>query len=442
MLKIRILLCLTLLNTVVLFAQNADTLKHELISVHAQITVINQSKPSYKVPYSGENSLHPESENQTSLTSTLYLGARLWKGASFFVNPEIAGGSGLSGALGVAASTNGETFRVGDPAPKLYLARIFYTQVVALGTETSYQASDINQLGGLMPQKYISLTLGKVGVADYFDRNIFSHDPRTHFMSWGLMNNGAWDYPADTRGYTPSAILEYVSPEHELRYGFSLSGTTANGAVMEWDVSKARSQTLEYTHRHLLADQMGAIRVLGFYNVANMGNYRQSIAAVAGTSVKPDIDNVHKVGNSKYGFAVNAEQNFSKSLGGFVRASWNDGQNETWAFTEIDRSVSAGLCLTGEKWNRLGDNVGLAHVISGLSDAHREYLKAGGKGFMLGDGNLNYGLEQLTELYYNCELVKNAIYLTGAYQLLFNPGYNKDRQGPVNVFSVRLHLQI
>jgi high affinity Mn2+ porin len=129
-------------------------------------------------------------------------------------------------------------------------------------------------------------------------------------------------------------------------------------------------------------------------------------------------------------------------LGCFARASWNDGQNETWAFTEIDRSISAGMCLTGDEWHRAGDVVGLAHVVSGLSDAHRDYLKAGGKGFMLGDGNLNYGAEQLTELYYNCELVKNSIYLTGTYQMLFNPGYNKDRQGPVNVFSVRLHLQI
>lgn len=27
------------------------------------------------------------------------------------------------------------------------------------------------------------------------------------------MSNGAWDYPANTRGYTPSAIIEYVSPK-------------------------------------------------------------------------------------------------------------------------------------------------------------------------------------------------------------------------------------
>ena len=423
----------------ILNAQVKDTLREERLSIHAQTTVVNQYKPSFQAKYTGNNSLLPESESQTSLTSTFYVGAKLWKGASIFVNPEIAGGSGLSSALGVAASTNGETFRVGNPEPKLYLARLFYTQVFPLTSEKIYQPTDINQLGGLMPTKYLSVTVGKVGVTDFFDDNKFSHDPRTHFLSWALMSNGAWDYPADTRGYSPSVVLEYVTPVHELRYGYSLVPITANGPVMNWNATQAYSQTIEYTHRHTLGGQQGALRLLGFFSTANMGNYRQAIME---SPVNPDIVSVRKFGNTKYGFALNAEQDISKSLGAFVRASWNDGNNETWAFTEIDRSISAGLCLTGEQWKREGDVVGLAHVISGLSDAHRDYLKAGGAGFMLGDGNLNYGLEQLTELYYNCELVKNSIYLTGAYQLLFNPGYNIDRQGPVNVFSVRLHLQI
>jgi len=367
------------------------------------------------------------------------MGVRLWKGASVFINPEIAGGSGLSEALGIAAATNGETFRIGDPAPKIYLARFFYKQVFALTSDKTYQTSDFNQLGEHLPSKYLSITVGKIGAADYFDDNKFSHDPRTQFMSWALMDNGAWDYPANTRGYTPSIVLEYVSPEHELRYGFSLVPLIANGNEMNWDVSKAGSHTIEYTHRHKIKNQKGAIRFLGFYTTANMGNYRQSIAL---NPVNPNIEDTRKYGNTKYGFGINAEQNITNDLGCFFRASWNDGNNETWAFTEIDHSISAGLSLTGKRWKRENDNIGFAYVASGISNPHKDYLKAGGRGFMLGDGNLNYSIEHLTELYYSTELVKNHIYLTGAYQFLVNPGYNRDRQGPVNIFSFSLHARI
>jgi len=420
-------------------AQQTDTLSTERFSIHAQATVIDQYKPGFSARYSGTNSLQTKSESQTSITSSLYIGAKLWKGGSIFINPEIAGGSGLSGAVGIADATNGETFRVGDPAPQIYLARIFYRQLFALTSSTTYQASDMNQLAERVPNKYISLTVGKIGVADYFDDNKYSHDPRTQFMSWGLMDNGAWDYAANTRGYTPSIVLEYVTPTDEIRYGISLVPKEANGNDMNWEVKKASSQALEYTHRYKIKGKDGAIRLLAFYTTTNLGNYEQSIAL---NPTNPDIDATGTYGNYKYGFTLNAEQDFNRYLGGFFRAGWNNGKTETWMFTEIDRTVSAGLVLNGQLWKRNGDNVGLAYICSGISKEHQDYLAAGGSGFMLGEGNLNYAPEQLAELYYAAELVKNQIYLTGAYQLVVNPGYNADRQGPVNVFSVRLHLNI
>lgn len=420
-------------------AQQTDSIKNDRFSIHAQTTVINQFKPAFHAKYSGENSLITKQESQTSITSTLFMGVKLWKGASVFINPEIAGGSGLSEALGIAAATNGETFRIGDPTPQIYLARLFYRQVFALTPEMEYQASDFNQLGEYLPVKYFALTFGKIGIADYFDDNRFSHDPRTQFMSWALMSNGAWDYPANTRGYTPSMVFEYVSPENELRYGFSLVPLTANGNDINWNISKAGSHTLEFTHRHKIKNQEGAIRLLGFFTTANMGNYRKSIAL---DPYNPKIEDTRKYGHTKFGFGFNAEQSITQELGIFFRASWNDGQNETWAFTEIDRSISGGVSLTGQKWKREHDNIGLAYVTSGISAPHRDYLKAGGNGFMLGDGHLNYAWENLAELYYSAELVKNSIYLSGTYQLVVNPGYNQDRKGPLNVFSVRLHVRI
>ena len=420
-------------------AQQPDTLKSNRFSIHFQTTVINQFKPSFSAKYSGDNSLISQQENKTSVTSTLFAGMKLWKSASIFINPELAGGAGLSQALGVADAPNGETFRIGNPDPRISIARFFYRQIFPLSKQTNFQESDFNHLAEQIPEKYIALTFGKVSVSDYFDNNKYSHDPRTQFMAWSLMDNGAWDYPANTRGYTPSLVLEYISPKNEIRYALSLVPVTANGNEMNSNISKANSNTLEYTHNHQIHGKPGAIRILGFFTTTDMGNYRQSIAL---NPINPVIENTRKYGHTKYGFAVNAEQAITNETGCFFRASWNDGNNETWAFTEIDHSISAGLSSNGKKWNREDDNLGLAYVTSGISNAHKDYLKAGGKGFMLGDGNLNYSWEHLTELYYSAAIVKHKIYLTGAYQWLLNPGYNKDRKGPVNIFSVRLHARI
>lgn len=413
--------------------------KQEKISVHGQMTVVNQYKPAFTAKYSGQNSLQPEKETQTSLTGTLYLGAKLWKGASFYFNPEIAGGSGLSGALGVAAAPNGETFRVGDPAPNIYLARVFLKQIFPLSNKKIFVETDQNQLGEMVPEKYFSITAGKVGIADFFDDNKYSHDARTQFMSWALMGNGAWDYPANTRGYTPSFVAEYVTPKNELRYAASLMPKTANGNDMNWEIGKSLSHTLEYTHKHSIKGKQGAVRVLGFYTYTRMGNYNEAVQL---NPINADVESTRAYGRTKFGFGINIEQDLTQSLGCFARASWNDGKNETWAFTEIDKSMSVGFVMNGSKWKRANDNIGLAYVTSGISKEHRSYLKAGGSGFMLGDGNLNYSWEHLVELYYSAELIKGQMFLSGAYQMIVNPGYNVDRSGPVNVFSLRLHQRL
>ena len=419
------------------FGQQADTLKEDKFSIHAQTTVITQYKPAFTAKYSGQNSLITKEETKRSITSTLFLGAKLWQGASIFINPEIGGGSGLSGSLGVGASTNGETYRIDNSAPAFELARFFFRQIIPLDQRTRYNESDINRLGGTMPSNYFSFTIGKICISDLFDINSYSHDPRTQFMSWALMSNGAWDFPANTRGYTPSIVLEYVTPKHELRYGFSLVSTTPNGMIMNWNISKADSHTLEYTYNYSITGKKGALRLLSFFTTANMGNYNQSIAL---NPESPDIHTTEKYGRTKYGFGINCEQQINNDIGAFFRTSWNDGNNETWEFTEIDRSASFGLSTNGNHWNRQNDNIGLAYVVSGLSTPHRNYLKAGGMGFELGDGNLNYALEQLTEIYYSMEITK-FLFISGTYQFILNPAYNKDR-GHVNVFSVRVHIII
>jgi high affinity Mn2+ porin len=432
-----IIFSLLILMVLKVYSQQADTLKYDRFSIHAQTTIITQFKPAFKAKYTGQNSLVPESENRYSITATLFLGARLWKGATVFINPEIGAGAGLSGSLGVGASANGETYRISNPSPEFELARLYFQQIFPLNNETRYRENEINSLGGKIPAYYFSFTVGKVCVADFFDLNKYSHDPRTQFMSWALMSNGAWDFPANTKGYTPSLILEYVTPGNKLRYGFSLVPTIRNGMTMNWNLSEAGSHTLEYTRNYMIAGRDGALRFVCYFNTANMGNYNKSLKL---NPLAPDLLTTEEKGHTKYGFGINAEQAISQDMGVFFRASWNDGNNETWIFTEIDHSASIGLSTNGSRWRRENDNAGLAFVTSGLSVSHRNYLRAGGMGFELGDGNLNYGLESLAEFYYSFALLK-SLYISGTYQFIRNPGYNKDR-GPVNVFSIRVHTII
>jgi len=408
-------------------------------SVHFQQTVIKQWHSEFHHPYEDSLSLQSRENAKLSLTTTLFIGRRLWKGGALFFNPEVSGGSGLSGASGVAGALNGETFRVGSTEPVLYLARLYLQQRFALGTEMVDDADDFNQLGGLRPVRYLSVTAGKISMADYFDQNSYSHDPRTQFLNWSLMSAGGWDYPANTRGYTGGVVLEYISPGLALRAATSLMPTYANGPILDYNYGKAHAETVELTKVYSLRGHTGTVRVLGYRNQAGMGNYQQALGTIV--RGQPNVIATRQDYRTKYGFIVNAEQEVSKTLGVFGRFSYDDGKNETWAFTEIDNSLSLGATSTGARWHRPGDRLGLAAVSNGISPGHRAYLAAGGYGFILGDGALNYGREFITELYYSIDFPRYHAAVSPDYQLVVNPGYNRDRSGPIHVVAVRLHVE-
>jgi len=425
------------LTTVTATAFAQDSLKTERFGFHFQQTVITQYKPSFSAKYSGLNSLSTGEETQSSITSTLFGAARLWKGAEAYFNPEISGGSGLSKTLGVAGFPNGETFRVGSSEPKVYIARLFLKQTFEWGTEKDTIAPDQNQLAGLRSKRYFSVAVGKFGMADFFDDNSFSHDPRTQFMNWALMDNGAWDYPANTRGYTIGAYTELGQPDWTLRFALTMVVTEANSSIWDSKINKANTQTLEFEKRYTLGGQKGVLRLLAFRNNGKYGDYN---LAVAQNPNAPDVDETLAYGRHKYGFGVNAEQYLNKDFGVFAKASWNDGHTETWFFTEIDRSLTFGGLLKGTSWKRADDELGLAFIGNGLSGPHRNYLAAGGYGFLIGDGKLNYAPEMIAELYYKINAFQKKFFISPDYQFIINPAYNTDR-GPVNVFSIRAHVE-
>ncbi|MGI4740256.1 MAG: carbohydrate porin [Janthinobacterium lividum] len=411
-------------------------------SVHFQQTVIQQWHNNLQPRYAGGNSLQARENAKLSLTTTLFLGRRLWKGAAVYFNPEVAGGSGLSGATGIGGAPNGETFRIGDPAPQVYLARLYLRQMWSLGPAEEEDEDDLNQLKGTRPAKYLALNVGKFSIADYFDQNSYSHDPRTQFFNWSLMSAGGWDYPANVRGYTVGAVLEYVQPGLALRAGVSSMPTDANGPTLDFHYNKAQAITAEITKAYSLNGHPGAVRLLGFRNQAAMGSYNLAVSQARGMATTPDVTAARAERRTKYGFVVNAEQEISANVGLFGRYSYNDGHNETWAFTEIDRSLSVGLTSTGARWKRPTDRLGVAALANGLSQDHRNYLAAGGSGFILGDGRLDYGLEYIGEVYYSIDFPRYHAALSPDYQIIFNPGYNTSRlPGPVHVVALRVHVE-
>ena len=417
------------------FAQ--DTVKQQRFNFHFQQTIITQYKPSFSAPYSGQNSLLTTSETQSSITSTLFGTARLWKGAEAYFNPEISGGAGLSKTLGVAGFPNGETFRVGSAEPKIYIARLYFKQNFEWGTEKDTIKDDVNQLAGLKSKRYFSIAVGKFGMADFFDGNEFSHDPRTQFMNWALMDNAGWDYPANTRGYTLGATAELGQPTWTLRFAFTLVTTEANMSTWDAKIGRANTQTLEFEKRYQLSGQKGTLRLLAFTNNGKFGNYRDAITQ---NPSAPNVDSTQAYGRHKYGFGINADQYLTKDFGVFAKASYNDGHTETWFFTEIDRSLTFGAMLKGTSWKRSDDELGLAFIANGLSADHRDYLAAGGYGFLIGDGRLNYSPELIAELYYKVNAFQKKFWLTPDYQFILHPAYNADR-GPVNVFGIRAHVE-
>jgi high affinity Mn2+ porin len=408
----------------------------ERLSLHFQLTVAAQAHPSFRADYSGQNSLGHAAEGATAFVSTLYLAGRLWPGADLVINPEMSGGAGMSHTLGVAAFPSGLVYRVGDPAPAVYLARLELRQSFGLGGGKVQIAAGPNQLAGTRDRDSLTLYAGRLSVTDLFDGNAYAHDATTQFFNWALFASGAWDYPADTRGYTWGVLADLTVTWWSLRAGVALEPKYANLAAMEWRIDKARGLMAEYEARYTLRGHAGTARLLLFLNDARMGSYQQVVDDPE--RYNNDIAASREFGRTKYGFAISVDQRLNDTLGAFLRISANDGANESWAFTEIDRSLGLGLVQSGKPWCRDGDEVGLGVVVNGLSGPHRRYLAGGGYGFIIGDGALDYALEVVGDLYYRVQIMPFVAF-SGIYQFIANPAYNAAR-GPVHVFSARLRI--
>jgi len=413
-------------------------------NLHFQLTTIDQWHGNFPSPYQGLHSLSPNPENDMSLTTTLFFGMRLWKYGELYFNPEAGGGQGFSGASGIAGFPNGEIYRVGNPTPTAYVGRIYWTQYIPLkGSKNTFIDDGQNQIRDSVPGKCFKFIVGKYCLADFFDNNTYSHDPRTQFMNWSTMSNGAWDYPANTRGYTWSALIGFQNIKNDKGFTWladaALEPTYANGPNLDWNIGKTIGLTTEATYTF---KKMCTIRLLVYDNITRAGNYEQAIAAYKAGLV--DTLNVNSPsaynGNSKYGVGISFDMALSSHVGIFARLGWNDGQTASWAFTEIDRTALAGVSFSNIFPKKLNNTFGICCVVNGISQAHQDFLAAGGYGFIIGDGYLfYYAPEVIGEAYYNIQLTQNMA-LAVDYQYVQNPAYNPQR-GPVPVIlSGRVHI--
>jgi high affinity Mn2+ porin len=411
--------------------------------ISGQANVVFQWHPAFPAKYSGPNSLSAPAQSATTHVLTLYTGYELSHTTEVFADAEYATGGGIGTALGLAGYTNLDSVRTVQGVPLAavpYLARLMLRQIIPLSDEHVEVDRDELHLNTSLPARRIEFRIGKFDLADFFDLNSYGSDSHLQFLNWTIDNNGAYDYAANTRGYTDGAIVEYDDHWWTVRFAEVLEPKIANGDKLDADIARARAANLEFEARGtVIPHRAGVVRVLSYLNEANMGNYDEAIAEYLDhDTATPDIIATRRQGRHRYGFGLNFEQDVTSVVSVFGRLGWSDGHNESFAYTECDRTAEIGAFAKGSAWHRRNDRAGVAFVANGIAAAHQEYLALGGLGFLLGDGGLTYGSEKIFESFYTAHLWRGFF---GSFDLqhINNPGYNQAR-GPLTVAGVRLHV--
>lgn len=405
-----------------------------------QMNFIGQAHGSFPAKYSGPNSLKNTREADLSNLLTLYSGYELTTTTEVIFDVESAGGHGISDALGLGGFTDLDVVRSPDLGQTPYLARLMIHKIIPLTAGTVEAERGPYALYGRLPARRLEIRFGKFSLVDFFDLNSVGSDSHLQFLNWTDDNNGAYDYAANTRGYTWGAMVEYDDRRWAVRYAAALMPKVANGPNLDANFTRAHGDNweVEAHHRFVRAGDT-IVRLLSYVNHADMGSYREAIQQYEeGKTRIPNVVATREQGRIKYGFGLNLEQPVTSSLTGYARLGWGDGKTESFAYTEVDRTLNLGASLRGELWHRRFDKIGGAFVVNGISGDHREYLRLGGLGFLLGDGNLNYGTERIFETYYTARL-RRGVFGSIDLQHITDPGYNRDR-GPVLVPSLRVHI--
>ncbi len=408
--------------------------------ISAQNNAIWQANPSFDASYSGPHSFRARHDKALGNVLTIYTGVQLTRSTALLVDAESAAGLGLSSAFGLGGFTNLDAVRDPTLTGTPYLARVLVDHYFGFGRENETPGRGPLSMFAVSPRRRLGIRLGKFSMTDFFDTNAVGSDSHLQFMNWAIDQNGAYDFTSDPRGYTWGVVAEYQSPPWGARFAEAFETGPENGGPLIWNLRRANTSNGEFELHRGPVTKAGIIRVLGYVNHANMGVYQTAIQQyLDGVTPAPDLS-AHPVQvTAKYGFGVNFEQAVTPAITAYGRFGWNNGKTESWSFTEIDQTASGGLGFAGYRWKRDEDRAGAAFASNGISSVHARYLELGGLGFVLGDGGLHYGRENLFETYYTAH-VWHGLYTGPDLQGIFNPGFNRAR-GPAFVASVRVHVE-
>ena len=418
--------------------QPTDAKPDKFWAIHAQATDVLQYHPSFRSPFEGRNSLPGEAELANTLNAAVLVGLRPWKGGQAWFDGEVNQGFAPGNTEGVAGYVNGEGAKVGHHSPYFRPQRWFFRQTFELGGGKDEVDPGPSEFGGETTRNRLVITFGKFSLTDVMDDNQYAHDPQNDFLNWAIIDNGSWDYAADAWGFSRGVTAELYWQDW-----------TARGALMELSNIPNNANLTPAFHQFQLDGELeyqqkwlgreGKIKLLGFASRGQMGRFDDALALAALTHSTPDTALVRHY-RTRYGLSLNVEQPVSDNGGLFLRAGWADGRYETYEYADIDATVAGGGSVSGARWGRKDDTAALALVVNSISNAHQQFLAAGGLGILVGDGRLPHpGAEAIVETYYSLAVLKWAR-LTFDYQLIANPAYNRDR-GPVSVLGLRLHVQ-
>ncbi|WP_248711166.1 carbohydrate porin [Sediminicoccus sp. KRV36] len=369
---------------------------------------------------------------RNTFSGDLILGRRLWEGAEFVLNGQVIRGFGLSGTRGVAGFPNGEAFRIGSEVPAGFIPRAYLRQTIGLSTDTVPPDGDQQRFNRPLPRERITITAGKFSVLDIFDDNRYAHDPRTQFLNWAFVAGAAFDFANDAKGFTNGVAAEWENGSWGARLGGFQVARRVNSLSLDPQPGRGWQVLAQLDRFYELGGRPGAVRLLGGLSRTRSQTYDALLTG----DIEATNENPRGGYRIKQMLVLNMEQELTNSLGAFARLSWNDGRSQQWMYTQMDWAVSAGVSLQGAAWARALDVVGLAGNIGGLSLGQRRFLEAGGLGFIIGDGRLNYRPETVAELYYDARLAP-GFNMAANLQFIANPGHNADR-GPVAVMGLRL----
>lgn len=423
----------------------ADTADEEASSIRFQVTYNWQKHPAFAAAYTGPNSIIPAAEKMYTFATTAYIGVRLWQGSEVYLDPEFSQGVPFSSNLvGMGGFTNGDITRAAGAKITPYRQRLFLRQTWNNGGEAQRVESGVNnQMAGWVDHNRVVLTAGNFSTLDVFDPNTYAKDARTQFMNWGNWTYAAYDYAADARGFGWGFATEWYQDDWVLRFGRMTGPTLPNMLPVDQSIFKHYGDQIEIEHEHKFFGRTGRVRVLGWRDRAKLASFSDALTwlkANPGNYTGPDaLLAVRGSEKNKYGLGVNIEQEINDNTGFFMRVMQTDGRTETYAFTEVDGSLSTGMAIRGNAWGRADDGMGLSLMRNVLSNDRRRFLEAGGISFFIGDGALNYRPEDIFEGYYTVKMHKGA-WFTVDYQRMQNPAFNADR-GPIDVYALRFHSE-